>query len=140
MPIVFLWEKKSYMHFSTFDMLAAVVWREIRRKLGWWYIKQKTHDVNVMFTYVKVTQVCLHTRKMTNCGFSYVASRFSFITNLLLLDFFQKTCILWLPYKKGPFYIRATLKEIRSLCIICWFLKRKGGRKNKRNYEKAREW
>ena len=133
MPIVFLWEKRSYMHFSTFDMLAAVVWREIRRKLGWWYIKQKTHDVNVMFTYVKVTQVCLHTRKMTNCGFSYVASRFSFITNLLLLEsFFKKHAYFDCLTKRVHFIIRATLKETRSIVHhLLIFEKEKNNKKKK---------
>ena len=75
-------------------------------------------NCNAYIWYVKVTRMCLHTRKMTNCVFSYVASRFSFITNLLLLEyfFFQKTCILWLPYKKGPFYISSNIERNQINC------------------------
>ena len=120
-------------------MLAAVFWREIRRKSGW-YIKQKTHDVpncNAYIWYVKVTQVCLHTRKMTNCVFSYVASRFSFITNLLLLDFFQKTCILWLPYKKGPFYNSSNIERNQINCAsFADFWKGKEKKKIEKRFKK----
>ena len=104
-------------------------------------------NCNAYIWYVKVTRMCLHTRKMTNCVFSYVASRFSFITNLLLLEyffFFSKNMHTLTALQKGSIlYFEQHWKKPDQLCIICWFLKRKGEKKFKKkqgnNKKKARK-
>ena len=101
-------------------------------------------NCNAYIWYVKVTRMCLHTRKMTNCVFSYVASRFSFITNLLLLEyFFSKNMHTLTALQKGSIlYFEQHWKKPDQLCIICWFLKRKGEknlRKSKGIIRKRRE-